>query len=120
MTLSGKWRITSMALWERSFLDMLEPAYILLDGSDGGEFAFGCVTGQLHCRNTSAGVSFTWQGASGDGWVNSEPDGSPSSRSMGIISIIESSTLRTSLPLTPPSMSACLTGSLSARSSRIA
>ena len=61
---------------------MLEPAYILFDEQAGGEFAFGCVTGQLHCRNASAGVTFTWQGndemdeASGDGWAKIEPDGS--------------------------------------------
>jgi hypothetical protein len=28
----------------------------------GGEFAFGCVTGNLHCRPTSSGISFTWEG----------------------------------------------------------
>ncbi|HVU31119.1 MAG TPA: hypothetical protein VHE36_12040 [Sphingomicrobium sp.] len=81
MMLPGKWRITSMALWERSFLDMLEPAYIQFDERHGGEFAFGCVAGQLHCRATRNRVSFNWQGndemdeASGDGWAESEPDG---------------------------------------------
>jgi hypothetical protein len=29
---------------------MVEPAYIALDGKSGGEFAFCCVTGNLHCR----------------------------------------------------------------------
>lgn len=82
MSLKGKWRITQMALWDRAFLDMLDPAYILFQGKDGGEFAFGCVTGQLHCRNSSVGVTFTWQGndemdeASGDGWAEIKPDGS--------------------------------------------
>lgn len=82
MTLSGKWRIKSMALWERSFLDMLEPAYILFDQTDGGDFTFGCVTGQLHCRHSDTGVAFTWQGndemdeASGDGWAKIQHDGS--------------------------------------------
>jgi hypothetical protein len=28
----------------------VEPAYIVFDGKSGGEFAFGCVTGGLHCR----------------------------------------------------------------------
>ena len=50
MTLKGKWRIVEMALWDLDFLDMMEPAYILFDGTAGGEFAFGCVTGQIHCR----------------------------------------------------------------------
>jgi len=50
--LSGKWRIVRMALWDKDFLDMMEPAYIAFDGKAGGEFAFGCVTGDLHCRKT--------------------------------------------------------------------
>ena len=50
MTLKGKWRIVEMALWDLDFLDMMEPAYILFDDKAGGEFAFGCVTGQIHCR----------------------------------------------------------------------
>ena len=29
---------------------MMERAYILFAGMTGGEFAFGCVTGQLRCR----------------------------------------------------------------------
>jgi len=47
--LSGRWRIVEMALWDKHFLDMMEPAYIAFDGKAGGEFAFGCVTGSLHC-----------------------------------------------------------------------
>jgi hypothetical protein len=86
MTLKGKWRITKTELWDRDFLDMMEPAYILLDGTGGGEFAFGCVTGQLHCRDTSAGIDFTWDGndemdeACGDGWTDLQSDGSLSGK----------------------------------------
>lgn len=77
----GKWRIVEMALWDRDFLDMLEPACIAFDGKAGGEFAFGCVTGSLHCRKTTSGVDFTWEGsdemdhASGDGWAQILKDG---------------------------------------------
>ena len=39
-TLTGRWRITKMALWDKDFLDMMEPAYIAFDGKLGGEFAF--------------------------------------------------------------------------------
>ena len=80
--LEGRWRITKTELWERDFLDMIEPAYILFDGKAGGEFAFGCVTGQLHCRGSDADADFTWQGnnemdeASGDGWAELQEDGS--------------------------------------------
>jgi hypothetical protein len=58
-SLNGKWRIVAMALWDNDFLDMMEPAYIAFDGKAGGEFAFGCVTGGLHCRKTPSGVDFT-------------------------------------------------------------
>ena len=61
---------------------MMELAYIAFDGKAGGEFAFGCVTGNLHCRKTTSSVEFTWEGndemdeASGDGWVEVQKDGS--------------------------------------------
>ena len=50
-TLTGRWRITKMALWDKDFLDMMEPAYIAFDSKLGGEFAFGCVTGDLLPKN---------------------------------------------------------------------
>ena len=81
MTLKGKWRIVEMALWDLDFLDMMEPAYILFDGTASGEFAFGCVTGQIHCRPAAKGADFTWKGnnemddASGDGWAELQDDG---------------------------------------------
>jgi hypothetical protein len=51
-----------MELWDKDFLDMMEPAYIAFDGKAGGEFVFGCVTGGLHCRKAPDGVEFTWEG----------------------------------------------------------
>jgi hypothetical protein len=80
--LKGKGRIVKMALWDKDFLDMMEPAYIAFDGKAGGEFAFGCVTAGIHCRKTSTSVDFTWEGnnemdeASGDGWAEIQKDGS--------------------------------------------
>jgi hypothetical protein len=80
--IKGKWRIVKMALWDKDFLDMMEPAYIAFDGKTGGEFAFGCVTGGIHSRKTATGVDFTWEGknemdeASGDGWAELQKDGS--------------------------------------------
>jgi hypothetical protein len=81
-SLNGKWRIVEMELWDKDFLDMMEPAYIAFDSKSGGEFAFGCVTGGLHCRKIPTGVEFTWEGnnemdeASGDGWAELQKDGS--------------------------------------------
>jgi hypothetical protein len=80
--IKGKWRIVKMALWDKDFLDMIEPAYIAFDDKAGGGFAFGCVTGGIHCRKTPTGAEFTWEGndemdeASGDGWVEIQKDGS--------------------------------------------
>ena len=38
-SLIGKWRIIEMELWDKDFLDMMEPAYIAFDGKAGGEFS---------------------------------------------------------------------------------
>ena len=38
-TLKGKWRIVEMELWDKDFLDMMDPAYIAFDGKAGGEFS---------------------------------------------------------------------------------
>jgi hypothetical protein len=75
-------RTVEMELWDKDFLDMMEPAYIAFDGNAGGAFAFGCVTGGLHCRKVTFGVEFTWEGndemdeASGDGGAEVQKDGS--------------------------------------------
>ena len=60
--LVGKWRIVEMELWDTDFLDLVEPAHILLEAKGGGEFVFGAVRGGLDCRYSRDGVSFTWQG----------------------------------------------------------
>ena len=41
--LIGKWRITEMGLWDKEYLDMVEPAYIQFKANGLGEFKFGCV-----------------------------------------------------------------------------
>ena len=79
--LLGKWRIVEMELWDADFLDMLEPAYIVFEAKEGGEFMFGAVRGELDCRYSTDGVSFTWQGfdemdpASGAGSVKLDQTG---------------------------------------------
>ena len=80
--LLGKWRIAEMGLWDTDFVGMLEPAYIAFDATEGGEFVFGAVHGDLDCRYRPDGVRFTWEGfdemdpASGAGSAELEPDGS--------------------------------------------
>ena len=62
--------------------DMMEPAYILLEHNGTGEFAFGCVTGQIFAGGAGRAVEFSWQGndemdeVQGQGWAELQPDGS--------------------------------------------
>jgi PHD/YefM family antitoxin component YafN of YafNO toxin-antitoxin module len=79
--LLGKWRIVEMALWDRDYLDMEEPAYIAFNERGGGEFVFGLVYGSLDCGYSPRSIDFTWVGndemddASGDGWAELQDDG---------------------------------------------
>ena len=80
--LIGKWRITEADLWDKAYLDMLDPAFIEFKSNGRGEVRFGCVVGGLDCSYSPAAVDFTWQGndemdeASGDGIALLEDDGS--------------------------------------------
>lgn len=82
MTLLGKWRITQMPGYENDYPDMMEPAYILFEAPRSGEFAFGCVTGQIFGGAQADAIEFQWQGndemdeAQGDGWAELQADGS--------------------------------------------
>jgi transposase len=81
MSVLGKWRITQMPDYTDDFPDMMEPAYIRF-GPIEGEFAFGCVTGQIWGGADTDAIQFSWAGAnemdeaSGDGWAELQPDGS--------------------------------------------
>ena len=57
MSLKGKWRIVEMLPWDKDFLDLVEPAYILL-GETEGEFAFRCVTGSFGGAGDSEAIAF--------------------------------------------------------------
>ena len=82
MRLKGKWRIVETELWDRTHLDLVEPAYIEIDERGQGEMAFGAMTAALDCAYTPSGFDFTWDGAdegdqvSGDGWAELQDDGS--------------------------------------------
>ena len=79
--LLGKWRITSMELWDAAFIDLLGPGYIRFDTDGGGEFAFGAVQGEIDGHCGSCSIHFTWEGndemdhASGDGDAQLEENG---------------------------------------------
>jgi len=82
MSVLGRWRIVEMPDYDDDFPDMMEPAYILFAANGSGEFAFGCVTGQIFGGGDTDAVEFSWSGndemdeAEGDGWAEIQPDGS--------------------------------------------
>lgn len=82
MSVLGRWRIVAMPDYAEDYPDMLDPAYILFAAQGSGEFAFGCVTGQIFGGAETDAVEFQWQGndemdeAQGDGWAELQPDGS--------------------------------------------
>lgn len=68
--------------YDADYANMLEPAHILFDPTDG-EFAFGCVTGSFEGGSKTDAMAFDWDGndktgeVHGDGWVELQGDGSP-------------------------------------------
>ena len=75
MSLKGRWRIVAMPDYVEDYPDMVEPAYILFEENGSGEFAFGCVTGQIFSGGSGNSTEFSWTGndemdeARGDGWT---------------------------------------------------
>jgi len=84
MSITGKWRITEMDLWDREAIDLVGPAFIEF-GGQGGRFRFIAVEGWMNCRHKERSgppyVEFTWDGndecdpASGRGWAKLGKDG---------------------------------------------
>jgi len=80
--MKGKWRIVKMPGYASDYPDMVEAAYIFFDGKGGGEFAFGCVTGEIYAAGGVDHIEFDWNGCdemdetNGDGWAELQPDGS--------------------------------------------
>jgi hypothetical protein len=76
---SGRWRIISMSLWDRDFIDEEEEGYIEFEKTGSGEFHFGYVHGQCDCRMSHKSgkpfVEWSWTGndemslAEGRGWA---------------------------------------------------
>ena len=77
----GRWRIVEADLWERDYLDLVEPAYLQI-GSDGrAEFAFGALNGTAELEYGRSIVFFRWTGfdegdeIAGNGSAEIEDDG---------------------------------------------
>lgn len=71
--LIGRWRIVEADLWDRDYLDLVEPAMIAIGADGHGEIAFGALQAGLDLGYSQNLVHFTWAGfdemdeASGDG-----------------------------------------------------
>lgn len=79
--LIGRWRILEADLWDRDYLDLVEPAHIEI-GEDGrGAFAFGAVNATLELEYSRTLVFFRWSGfdegdeVSGSGSAELQDDG---------------------------------------------
>ena len=78
----GRWRIVSSDVWERDYLDLVQPAFIPL-GQDGrGELAFGAANASLDLAYSHTVVFVTFEGfdegeaVNGSGSVELVEDGS--------------------------------------------
>jgi hypothetical protein len=59
----GRWRIVEANLWDRDYLDLVEPAYLQIDSDGSGELAFGVVTAALDVDYARTVVFFTFTGS---------------------------------------------------------
>ena len=60
--LIGRWRIVEADLWDRDYLDLVEPANITFGQNGRGEFAFGVVNATMELEYAKRIVFFTWTG----------------------------------------------------------
>ena len=60
--LIGRWRIVEADLWDRDYLDMVEPAYMTFKKNGRGEFAFGAVDATMEIGYGQRIVFFNWTG----------------------------------------------------------
>jgi hypothetical protein len=60
--LIGRWRIVEADLWDRDYLDLVEPAYIAFARNGRGEFAFGAVNATVELEYASRIVFFRSSG----------------------------------------------------------
>ena len=60
--LLGKWRIIEADIWDRDYLDLVQPAYIEFGKNGRGEFAFGAMEATMEIEYASRIVFFNWTG----------------------------------------------------------
>jgi hypothetical protein len=80
--LIGRWRIVEADLWDRDYLDLVEPATMTIRADGHGEIAFGAMQAGLDLDYGRSMVSFTWAGfdemdeVGGSGSAELQDDGS--------------------------------------------
>lgn len=79
--LIGGWRIVEADLWDRDYLDLVEPATITIGTNGHGDIAFGAMQASLDLGYSTYMVFFRWAGndemdeVSGDGRAELLDDG---------------------------------------------
>ena len=58
----GRWRIVEADIWDRDYLDLVEPAHIKIGDDGWAEFAFGVVQAGGELEYAKCCVFFRWQG----------------------------------------------------------
>ena len=80
--LTGRWRIVEADLWDRDYLDLVEPAYLQIGNDGRAEFAFGAVNATAELEYGHRIAFFRWSGfdegdqISGGGSIVPQDDGS--------------------------------------------
>jgi hypothetical protein len=59
----GRWRIAEANIWERDYLDLVEPATMVIGADDHGEIAFGALQAGLDLAYGRSDVVFTFVGS---------------------------------------------------------
>ena len=59
-----------MSAFTAEQLDLVEPAYLELDDSGGGEIVFGALQASLECSSAADGADFDWLGLDDGDEVN--------------------------------------------------
>jgi hypothetical protein len=59
----GRWRIVGSDLWDRDYLDLVDPAFITIGRGGHGELAFGVVNAALDLSYSPTVVFFTFEGS---------------------------------------------------------
>jgi hypothetical protein len=76
-----RWRIVEADLWDRDYLDLVEPAYIEIGTGGRGELVFGVVNATRELKDRRGIVCFRWSGfdegdeVSGSGSIELQDDG---------------------------------------------